>query len=220
MSSSEPRHSLIVADDHPLVLRGVVDLVSAEADLAIVAICDSGEEAIAALRELEPDVAVLDVAMPGMTGIEVLRKVRAERLPTRIVLLTANVGDSDVLDATAAGLDGMVMKDSAPDDLIACIRTVLAGGSWLPEEIVHGAVAREMVQRARPACPDEILTPREREIVSNVAEGLSNKAIAHRLGVSEGTVKIHLHNIYGKLGVQSRTALLSRLFGGDRGKSG
>jgi two-component system, NarL family, nitrate/nitrite response regulator NarL len=215
MSSTERRHKLIIADDHPLVLRGVEDLVSAEPDLAIVAKCASGDETITALRRLQPDLAVLDVAMPGKSGLEVLRAVRAERLPTRIVLLTASIADSDVLDATAAGLDGLVMKDAAPDELVACIRTVLAGGTWLSREAVNGAVAREMVQRAQPGRHADLLTPREREIVASVAEGLSNKVIAHRLGVSEGTVKIHLHNIYGKLGVRSRTALLSRIFGGE-----
>jgi DNA-binding NarL/FixJ family response regulator len=207
------RHTLIIADDHPLVLRGVEDLLSTQPDLAIIEKCSDGTGALEALRRLQPDLAVLDMAMPGMNGLQVLRAARAHRLPTKIILLTATVTDSDVLDATAAGLEGLVMKDSAPDDLIVCIRAVLCGQSWLPKETVNSAVAREMLHRAQPGHYTELLTTREREIVASVAEGLSNKVIAHRLGLSEGTVKIHLHRIYGKLGVHSRTALLSLAFG-------
>jgi DNA-binding NarL/FixJ family response regulator len=209
----DTRHTLIIADDHPFVLRGVEDLISTQPDLAVLEKCSDGILALDAVCRHRPDLAVLDMAMPGMTGLQVLRAARARRLPTKIVLLTASVMDGDILDATAAGLEGLVMKDAAPDDLIACIRAILAGRTWLPKETVNSAVAREMVQRAQPGHHAGLLTPREREIVACVAEGLSNKIIAHRLGLSEGTVKIHLHKIYGKLGVHSRTSMLSLLFG-------
>jgi DNA-binding NarL/FixJ family response regulator len=209
----DTRHTLIIADDHPFVLRGVEDLISTQPDLAVLEKCSDGILALDAVCRHRPDLAVLDMAMPGMNGLAVLRAARAHCLPTKIVLLTATATDSDILDATAAGLQGLVMKDAAPDDLIVCIRAVLSGQTWLPKETVDGAGAREMVQREQMGNYTDCLTRREREIVGCVADGLSNKVIAHRLGLSEGTVKIHLHKVYGKLGVQSRTALLSLAFG-------
>jgi two-component system, NarL family, nitrate/nitrite response regulator NarL len=207
MTSGGDKKTLLLADDHPLVLWGIRDLLAQEPDLEVVATCPDGATALERLRSLTPDVAVLDVTMPGMGGIAVLSAIRKDRSGPRVVLLTASISDGEVLDAIAADVDGLVLKDCAPDDLIRCIRAVLQGRRWLPRQMVTGAIRRETDRRQRGETLATALTLRERDVAVRVAHGFSNKRIARELDVSEGTVKIHLHNIYQKLGLQNRTEL-------------
>jgi two-component system nitrate/nitrite response regulator NarL len=195
--------SIVVADDHPVVLHGVADLLGSERDLMIVAVCRDGLSAISAIRERRPD---LDIAMPGKSGLEVLTEIAAEGAATKVIFLTATATDSQILGAIARGVSGIILKDTAPHDLIACVREVAAGRTWLPPEIVGAALERETGRRLQRELI-EGLTDREREVMGLVAEGRANKDIARRLDISEGTVKIHLHKIYEKLGIANRTAL-------------
>jgi len=196
--------SILLADDHPIVLRGLTVLLS---NFRIVATCLDGTEAVECLRELEPDLAVLDISMPGLSGIEVLRIIESEGLRTRIVFLTASVKDETATVAFSAGAWGIVLKEAAASELEECLLRVLAGEQCPPSEMVRSALDQE---RAGPCSRGHIqnfLTPREREIARLVAAGMSNKQIARAAGIAEGTVKMHLYNIYQKLGVTNRAAL-------------
>ena len=148
---------------------------------------------------------VLDLRMPGTSGLGLLRQLSDAGLSCPSILLTAAIEDAEVTEAVRLGVAGLVMKDSTPDTLVQCVRKVHGGGQWLDHEIVNRAFKSQLDREA--AVRDTALTPREIEIVRMVAEGLRNRAIAERLSISEGTVKVHLHNIYEKLGVDGRLEL-------------
>jgi DNA-binding NarL/FixJ family response regulator len=198
--------SLVLCDDHPLILRGLADLIAADTDIDIVATCGDGQQAIDAILKHMPDVAVLDISMPQRDGIDVLRQVAREQWPVRVVFLTGCITDEQVIQAIAAGADGIVLKESAAASLVDCLRHVAEGRKWLPSNIVQPAISRASAA-ARRTSPFELLTRREKEVARLIADGLSNKDVAARLALSEGTVKMHLHTIYSKLGVDNRTAV-------------
>ena len=199
---------LVIADDHPLILQGLESLLRLEPDIEILACCRTGEETLQAVRQHQPDILVLDIRMPRKDGLEVLHEMHQEHLPTRVVILTAELDEREALRALRLGVSGMVLKDMLPELLVQCIRKVHAGGQWL-ERRSTGRVLDKLLQREAGARElAGVLTSREREIMQLVASGLPNKAVAKELYISEGTVKIHLHNIYGKLGIDSRVALL------------
>ena len=166
-----------------------------------------GLSAMDAIRKLAPDVAVIDIAMPSFPGLEILASIAAEESKTKVVFLTASIADDQILASVTQGAKAIMFKDSAPEDLIDCVRTVAEGGTWFPPDLIDAALERESGRRVRIERIRKNLTVREREIMRLVAEGLSNKQVARRLALSEGTVKIHLHNIYQKVGVANRTAL-------------
>ena len=200
---------VLLADDHPLLLRGLADLVAMESDFDVVCSTTRGNHALALIGELHPDLAVLDVTMPDMDGLTILRKASQANLPVRIIFLTATITPAQIAEALAFGAWGLLLKESAPDALIDCLRAVVAGTRWLPDELL----ARADVEWTDGGLSRlEALTRREREIVDLASRGLSNKAIAASLGSTEGTVKIHLHNIYQKLQVNNRTALVALSF--------
>ena len=199
---------LVLADDHPLILNGLENLFRPEKDLEVLDRCTDGIETLKAVRKHRPDILVLDIRMPGKDGIEVAREMQKEKLPTRIVLLTAVLDERELLEAIRLGVQGIVLKEMAPSMLLSCIRKVHAGEQWI--ELRSAAQALEKMLR-REAGTREIaarLTPQELTIVRMVAGGLRNREIADKIHISEGTVKVHLHNIYEKLHVNSRLALL------------
>lgn len=206
-----PPRTLLLADDHPLVLHGLRDLIAETPDLEVVASCSNGSDALELLRSRKPDLAVLDVSMPGLSGIQVMAAARRERLGAKIVLLTASISDSDLHEAVTCGVAGIILKECAPEDLIDCIRTVLAGRRWLPADLVNTATRREAEHRGQSERVAAALTARERDVCTRVARGYSNKVIARDLGVSEGTIKSHLHHVYDKLALQNRTELAALL---------
>jgi DNA-binding NarL/FixJ family response regulator len=196
---------LILVDDHPIVLGGLQQLLQRQRDFSVIAACPDAESAMAAITREVPDVLVLDLRMPGTSGLQFLRRLADAGIACRAVLLTAAIDDAEVTEAVRLGVKGLVMKDSTPDTLVDCVRRVNGGGQWLDHETVNRAfkatIERESAERG------SALTPREIEIVRMVAEGLRNRAIAARMSISEGTVKVHLHNIYEKLGVDGRLEL-------------
>lgn len=199
--------TLVLADDHPLVLDGIEAVLESQPDMKVLARCADGEEALAAVRAHRPDVLVLDLRMPRMDGLTVLRQLNEREGHTKVVVLTAAVSSEDVIEAVRLGVRGVVLKDMAPKMLVSCIRKVYEGGRWLE----HASTGRALDQLIRRDAGERelarILTTRELDVVRCVAQGLRNKEIATRLGVNEGTVKIHLHNVYLKLGVDGRLAL-------------
>src|SRR3954451_7745888 len=199
---------VVLADDHPIVLGGLRALLLAEPGVEIVAAALEGAAAFTMIRAHEPDLAVLDITMPQLTGLEVLEALAADDLATRVVLLTGSASDEQIAAAVERGAWGLLLKESAPGTLIAYLKAVAAGPRWVPEEGGAPAVRRPAEQRAKEVRPERVLTAREYEIARLVARGLSNKHIARELAISEGTVKIHLHNTYEKLGgVMNRTSL-------------
>ena len=206
--TANARTQIILADDHPLVLRGVQSLLEAERDLEITRACQDGEAALAAIRKCTPTLAILDLSMPKLTGLDVLTALRCEGSATRVILLSASMLDEHIYKAVSLGVNGIVLKDSAPDTLVHCVREVLAGRRWYAAEVVEEAVRRETGRRSAGSAIADQLTSREREIVGLLTRGSSNKDVARLLNISDGTVKIHLHNVYQKLGVTSRSKLI------------
>ena len=195
----------MLVDDHAIVLRGLQQLLEREGDFAVIAACSTVEQAIEAFQREAPDVLVLDLRMPGADGLSLLRQLADSGRQCPTVLLTAAIDDNQVMDAVNLGVRGLVMKDSPPEILIDCIRRVHAGQQWLDQPTVSRALRTALHREV--AVRDTALTSRELEIVRMVSEGLRNRAIAARLSISEGTVKVHLHNIYEKLGVGGRLEL-------------
>lgn len=198
---------LILADDHRMVLDGLAQLLSLESDFDVLLRCTDGVEALAAVQRARPDVLVADVKMPGMTGIEILQRLHAEKIPTRVVLLTAHMTDDEVLTAVRNGVGGIILKEAASRTLVQCVRTVAAGQQWLDQRSVHVALDKMLRRESGLDKVTRVLTKRELEIVRMVATGLRNRQIGDQLAISEGTVKMHLHSIYEKLGVSGRMEL-------------
>ena len=207
MSGPTRSVSIVVADDHPVVLGGLITLLNQDKTFKLAATCVNGEQAVDAIRAFRPDLALLDVSMPGLNGLQVLKTLNAENLPTRVCFLAASLTDREIVDATAHGVFGIILKESAPDKLITCLHAIAAGQKWLPADLVEGANERLREQHAEIAKVSNVLSPREIEIMLKVAEGLSNKEVGRQLNISEGTVKMHLHSIYQKIHVTNRTSL-------------
>jgi DNA-binding NarL/FixJ family response regulator len=207
--------TLVLVDDHPIVLHGLRQLFESSPDFKVVAACRDGAGALEALRTEPVDVLLLDLRMPDQTGLDVMRTIVAEHLPCKTVLLTAALTDDDAVEAVRLGARGVVLKESAPDTLLECVRHVAAGEQWIDQETMSRAFGRVLQRESAVREASRLLTPREIEIVRMIAQGLRNRAVAERLSISEGTVKIHLHNIYEKLGVDGRLALV--LFAQEKG---
>jgi len=196
---------LLLCDDHPLILEGFSSLLRQRSDFEVVAAVTDGSEALRALREIEPDIALLDLNIPHFDGLTLLRTISREGWRTRVILLSASMNDAQIVEAIAAGVAGILLKESAPQTLLHCLRTVARGERWLPPDLIHPALRRH----ARGSPPSRLvqLTRREMDVVKLVAATRSNREIASTLNLSEGTVKMHLHSIYSKLQVDNRTAL-------------
>jgi len=200
--------TLVVADGRPLLLRGLEYVCAAEPGFEVVGQASDGTEAVRLARELQPDVLLLDATLPPSGGLWVLRQMRREKLPTRAVLLADRPDERHVLEAVRLGVGGILLPDITPESLLRCVRTVHAGEPWLESH----AVARLLNRRPRGEAPlrqlGSGLTPRQMEIVRLAAEAIPTREIAARLMVTEGTVKVHLHNIYEKLQVDGRVGLV------------
>jgi DNA-binding NarL/FixJ family response regulator len=201
---------LVVADDHPIVLGGLVQIFANEPDFAIVASAQNGDAAITAVREFRPDVLVLDLRMPGKDGLDVLREIKRDALGIRVVVLTAE-NNEDAVEAVRLGARGIVLKDMAPRLLVHCIREVHAGRKWLEKSIAARTVDSLLNRESRSRSLSVCLTPREREVARMVADGLPSKMIARKLAIAEGTAKLHLHHVYAKLKIDGRMALVRYL---------
>jgi DNA-binding NarL/FixJ family response regulator len=202
-----PPIRIVLADDHPIVLHGLQQLFERQADFDVVACCGDAAASLNAVIEHQPDVLILDLRMPEGGGIGVLRTISARRIQSQTVLLTAAIRDDEVLEAVKLGAKGLVLKESPPDRLLECVRRVAGGDSWFERDAMTRAL-RTVGNGGSIAGTAAALTPREIEMVRMVSQGLRNRVIAERLSISEGTVKVHLHNIYEKLGVDGRLALV------------
>jgi len=200
---------VLLIDDHALVRKGIEELLRSRG-VQVVASVGSGEEGLLRARELRVDVILLDVKMPGMTGIETLKQLRASGVEAPVVLLTMSREDADLAAALRGGAQGYLLKDMEPDELLPALEAALRGENVVAREmvgtlarIVQGDPASEPEAQPR-ATPFAELTPRELEILAHIAKGYSNKMIAQALEVTEGTVKLHVKAVLRKLGLRSR----------------
>jgi len=202
---------VVIADDHPIVLAGLESLLQRESDIVVVHRCADGVETLRAVAKHEPDVLVLDLRMPRADGVTVLRHMHEQRSRTRTVLLAAVVDDEELVEAIRLGVKGIVLKEMAPQFLVECLREVYLGRAWFEQRAVGDAMDKLVRREAAAREVSGLLSRREIEVVRGVAQGFRNRQIAERLGIAEGTVKLHLHTVYTKLGVDGRTALLAKL---------
>ena len=187
---------ILTADDHHLIRAGVAAFLATEPELTVVAEAANGEEALEKYRETKPDLVLMDLSMPVMDGIEATRAIIAEFPAARIVVLTTYAGDEDIHRALDVGAMGYMVKDMMVSEVVKTIRTVMSGRRGIPPE-----VAAKLAEHT----PRIALTPREIEVLSLVASGLTNAQVAERIGRTEETVKVHVKNILQKLGARDRT---------------
>lgn len=205
---------LLVAEDDPLTLAGI-EILLANTNFEIVAKVNTGVAALEVLARVRPDILILDNGMPERTGLEVLRTLRGRGDNRPAVLLTGSINDQVSREAMQLGVNGIVMKSTAPRDLLTCLEAVAQGRRWIDQEVMQRAMDLAMSPDAARD-PIEALSGRERAVASLVQRGLRNKDIADELGITEGTVKVHLHKVFEKLGVSSRTELILLMQGRDR----
>lgn len=197
---------VLVADDHPLYLDALERTIRSDATLELVASARDGNQALAAIERHEPDVAIVDIRMPGLEGVQVAARARAGRHPTRLLLISAFVDAEVAYRALSIGADGIVTKDVEPLELQAAIRRVARGESVLSARVQTALVGRIRAREQQAASP---LTERERQVLSLAAAGLSNVEIGRRLYLGRETVKTHLRNTYTKLGTPGRASAVS-----------
>jgi two-component system nitrate/nitrite response regulator NarL len=199
--------SVVIADRHPVVLQGLTNLLCAGSGFRIVATCGDGTSCIEAIRRLVPDIAIFDISMPGLTGLEILDIANDEGLSTRLVVFTAAIEDRELVLSAAAGAYGVIPKDVTPEFLMQSLRQVADGQRLLPQSSSDQPVPRQRDSTAFAEKVLSVLTDRERQIMCLVSEGLSNKEIGRRLNIADGTIKVHLHHIFQKLEISNRTLL-------------
>lgn len=203
--------SVLIVDDHPVVRNGLRGMFDASAGFTVVGEAGNGPDGVRAAAELEPDVVLMDLRMPGGDGVAAIKEITERRLRSRVLVLTTYDTDVDTIPAIEAGATGYLLKDAARDDLFAGIRAAAAG-----ETVLSPAVARRLVRRVR--APGEALSDREQLVLELVAKGTSNRDIAATLFVSEATVKSHLTHVFEKLGVRDRASAVAA--GYERGLLG
>ncbi|MBO1268966.1 response regulator [Arthrobacter cavernae] len=195
--------SVLLVDDHTVVRSGLKALLGTQPDIAVVGEAASGEAALEAAEEHSPDVVLMDLAMgPGMDGIEAIKRLRQRNGRQAVIVFTTYDSDADIVRAVDAGAMGYLLKDAAPEEIFAAVRGAVQGKS-----VMSAPVASRLFQQLRN--PDEVLTPREAELLSLLTQGLSNRELGKQLFISEATVKTHLAHIYAKLGVETRAAAIA-----------
>jgi len=187
---------VLCADDHPLVRKGIASILANETDVVLAGEAGTGQEAVDLYKKLKPDVVLMDLRMPEMTGMEATRVIRSEFPDAKIIALTSYDGDQDIYRAIEAGVRGYILKEMVHTEVLRAIRTVQAGKRLMPVEVA---------ERLSEYFPQMALTPREVEVLRFVAKGMANKEIAHHLGTASGTIKMHIQNILAKLNASDRT---------------
>ena len=198
----EMKYSVLVVDDHPLMRKGIVQLLELEDNIEVIGEASNGTDAVAMAKESEPDLILLDLNMKGLSGLDTLKALRAEEVTSRVVILTVSDARQDVVALLKAGADGYLLKDTGPDMLLGHLADVMAGKQILREPLrpyLENIYELDHLQQKL-----ESLTRREMQIMREIAKGLSNKQVASVLHISEGTVKVHVKSLLKKLEAQSR----------------
>ncbi|HTS12945.1 MAG TPA: response regulator transcription factor [Candidatus Limnocylindrales bacterium] len=194
--NSTSKTSVLIVDDHPIMRLGVAAIINAQNDMKVCAQVGTGEQAVESFKKLRPDITLMDLRLPGMSGLEALRTIRRIDPHARSIVLTTYEGDEDIHQAIAAGALGYLIKGMSHETLVDALRKVRSGMKFLPPPIVRSLADRT---------PNSDLSPREREVLSLMVQGRSNKEIASALGITEATVKCHVSVILLRLGVSDRT---------------
>jgi two-component system response regulator NreC len=205
-----PKARILLVEDHIVVRQGLKALLSGEADIEVVGEADNGREALQRVSDLQPDVVLMDISMPGLNGIEATRQICRHHPGVEVVILSMHSNEEYVFQVLQAGASGYVLKQSDSSEVLTAIRAALAGGSFLSPPISR-AVIDDYVRRAEARGRSDtldVLTPREREVLQLLAEGVSNQEIADQLSISVKTVETHRGNMMKKLGVDSKTDLV------------
>jgi two-component system nitrate/nitrite response regulator NarL len=195
---------ILLADDHPMI-QAAVEAMLRGSDYKLVGKASSGNEAIRAIAEHDPEIVILDIQMPDGSGLEALRHMRTAGDDRPVVLLTASIDEAGFAEALQLKVDGVLLKTSDPALLIDCLDAVRSGEEWIDRQLQEEAARAPAVSRDR-----SLLSPRETELVKLVRQGLRNRDIAEKLGITEGTVKVYLHSVFEKTGVANRTELAIR----------
>jgi DNA-binding NarL/FixJ family response regulator len=204
------RIRIVVVDDHPVVREGLVAMLQTQPDLEVVGEAGTGSDALRVIGELAPDVVLLDLELPGIDGVGVLRALREKGGASRVIVFTVFDTDERIISAVEAGAAGYLLKGAPRSELFAAIRVVFGGGSLL-QPLVASTVMRHVARRDTPPESHSLaLTPRERSVLELLARGRSNKEIAAALGVTERTVKFHVSALFSKLGASNRTEAVTR----------
>jgi DNA-binding NarL/FixJ family response regulator len=198
-TKSEAKIRLMLVEDHILMRLGLASATQIEEDMVVVAEAEDGRQALESFRKHRPDVVIVDLRLPGMSGLELIKALRSESRDVKMLVLTSYGGGDDVLQAIQNGAAGYVLKNMALERVLEAVRTVHSGGQYIPPEI-----AGRMGQ-----CLQAELSPREFEVLRQMSRGRSNKEIAVQLGIVEGTVKAHVTNIFSKLGAADRTQAIT-----------
>lgn len=199
---------LLLVDDHPVVRAGLAGMLGAEADISVVGEAGDGSEAVTAAQALRPDVVLMDLRMPGLDGAAATEAILRAVPDTRVLVLTTYDSDNDIVRAVEAGATGYLLKDTPRARLTEAIRAASRG-----ETVLAPPVAARLVRRIQsPSADRPVLTTRETQVLAAVARGLSNSEVGHELFIGEATVKTHLIRIFGKLGVDDRTAAVTRAY--------
>lgn len=204
---------VLIAEDDPLTLSGI-ELLLANTNYRVAASVNDGAAALDQIATARPDILVLDVDMPERSGLDVLRTLRSRGDNRPVVILTARINDRKAYEALQLGVNGLVIKAAAPRDLITCLDAVLQGKRWIDHEVLQRAMDMTLTD-SDSSDPLRALSNRERAVAALVLQGLRNKEVAAELGVTEGTVKVHLHKVFEKLGIGSRTELIILAQGKD-----
>jgi two-component system nitrate/nitrite response regulator NarL len=196
---------ILLADDHPMI-RTAIEVLLRDTQFELAATAKNGAEALSEVSRLKPDILLVDLEMPEVGGMDVIRKLKADRMTSKLVILTAAIDDSSLMEARSLRVNGMVLKNSDPAYLLDCLEAVAAGRTWMDPEL-----QARVDQLAESFSGEGVaLAPRERQLIRYVRRGLRNREIAKELGVTEGTVKVYLHAIFEKLGIKNRTELAIR----------
>lgn len=195
--------SLIIVDDHPVVREGLKGMLNSQPDLHVCGEASDGSSAVALAAQLQPDVVLMDLRMPGSDGVSAIKAIKAQNIPTHILVLTTYDSDADIIPAIEAGATGYLLKDTPTDELARAIRAAARGQS-----VLAPTVATRLMKRMRTPAHNK-LSGREIEVLNLVSQGLSNKQISRQLHISQATVKTHLIHIFKKLEVDDRTAAVT-----------
>jgi DNA-binding NarL/FixJ family response regulator len=196
MPEPAPKIRLLVADDHPVVRKGLVAILASDDRLEVVAEADNGAEAVEKFRALSPDVVLIDLRMPQMGGVDAIAAIRELDATARVIIMTAVDGEEDIYRGLRAGAKGYILKDAPVDEIIGAVLMTMQGRRYL---------AQSVAAKLADHLDSNQLSEREMDILRFIATGLSNKGIARKAGITEGTVKFHVNNILTKLGCASRT---------------
>lgn len=202
--TNEEAATLLLIDDHPMLRNGVKQLISMDARLRVVAEASNGEQGITLAEELDPDLILLDLNMPGINGLETLDRLRTISLSGRIVVFSVSNHEDDVVSALKRGADGYLLKDMEPEDLLKALHQAAIGQMVLSETLTPILAASLREQRPSGERDIQQLTPRERDILKLIAQGLPNKMIARKLTITESTVKVHVKHLLKKMKLKSR----------------